>query len=216
MKPEESSSNKIPDVLLPGRHGIPRDVVRASQRKRLIEAITFLALEKGYGAVTVSEIVARARTAKTTFYEHFENKLECFLAAYDESVARITLAMADAATLERTPRDRYRAMIQAMVDAVAKDPAGALLMNSEIFAAGPEGLARHEALYELFIAAVINWRKESRLKWPSLREASRMNALAITAIVREGINLALRDGGIARANEVVDELADLCAIVAGA
>ena len=37
---------------------------------------------RGYEAVTVADVVAVAGVS-ATFYEHFEGKRECFLAAYD-------------------------------------------------------------------------------------------------------------------------------------
>ena len=54
----------------------------ASQRTRLLEAVGATVAEKGYAAATIDDIVRGAGVSKKTFYEHFDDKLGCFLAAY--------------------------------------------------------------------------------------------------------------------------------------
>ena len=55
----------------------------ASQRGRLLSAFVALAADRGVGAVTISDIVRQAGTAKRTFYEHFRDKDDCFLQAFE-------------------------------------------------------------------------------------------------------------------------------------
>src|SRR5438067_10568100 len=66
-----------------GYTGIPRELVEASQRQRLLHGVTAAVARKGYGATTIADITAQAGVSKKTFYEHFADKLSCFLAAYD-------------------------------------------------------------------------------------------------------------------------------------
>src|SRR5688572_28032972 len=75
-----------PDIprRLPGvTHGLNRDVVVAFQRTRLLEAVGRAVAERGYAAETIDDVVRRAGVSKKTFYEHFADKEECFLAAYE-------------------------------------------------------------------------------------------------------------------------------------
>ena len=44
---------------------------------------------KGYKATSVADVIEEAGTSRTTFYKHFEDKHECFLAAYDMLVERV-------------------------------------------------------------------------------------------------------------------------------
>jgi len=67
--------------LPPGRHGLPRDLVRAHQRQRLLEA-TALA-EQGYGRLTTARVTELAGVSRRTFYQHFEDLWACLLAAYE-------------------------------------------------------------------------------------------------------------------------------------
>lgn len=68
--------------------GLPRgrtsqltEVTREQQRRRLIKgAITSFA-DKGYAATTITDIVKLARVSRQVFYEIFDTKEDCFLAA---------------------------------------------------------------------------------------------------------------------------------------
>src|ERR1043165_4391901 len=64
-----------------GRSHLPPPAVSASQRERLLRSVIAAVSEHGYQAVTVADIVRRARVSKKAFYDHFANKEECFLAA---------------------------------------------------------------------------------------------------------------------------------------
>ena len=54
------SGPSIPDVLPRGPHRLGRDVVAASQRLRLLGAMAHAVAEKGYGAVSVADVIGRA------------------------------------------------------------------------------------------------------------------------------------------------------------
>src|SRR4029079_8566329 len=77
-------------------HGLHRSLVAASQRARLLWAVGRAVAEKGYAAATIEDIVRDAGVSKKTFYEHFSDKLDCFLAAYeaasDELLAHVRAA----------------------------------------------------------------------------------------------------------------------------
>jgi len=64
----------------PGPHRLPADVVAFDQRERLMAALATSVHERGYQATTVTDIVTTAAIARPTFYKHFADKEECFLA----------------------------------------------------------------------------------------------------------------------------------------
>ena len=100
------------DPPLPrGRHAAPREVVWESQRGRLLAAMAEVVASKGYGAVAVRDVIARAGVSRKTFYEHFDNKEECFLAAYDAGVE--VDARRDRATRSAPPRPPARSRSRA-------------------------------------------------------------------------------------------------------
>ena len=58
--------------------------MRASQRERLLRSVIAAVSETGYLAVTVTDIVRRARVSRAAFYAQFADKEDCFLAATAE------------------------------------------------------------------------------------------------------------------------------------
>src|SRR5687768_9673813 len=82
-----------------GPHRLSREEVAGSQRARLLAAFTELLAERGYAGVTIGELAARASVSRGAFYELFEEKEACLLAAYDawasELVGEMTRDVAD-------------------------------------------------------------------------------------------------------------------------
>jgi len=55
----------------------------ADTRAGLVKAARRLFAERGYGAVSLDEVCARARVTKGALYHHFESKQDLFLAVYE-------------------------------------------------------------------------------------------------------------------------------------
>ncbi|PTQ87213.1 TetR/AcrR family transcriptional regulator [Agitococcus lubricus] len=55
--------------------------VREQQRRRLVKAAIHVFAEKGFVAATIADIVKGARVSRQVFYELFDSKEDCFLAA---------------------------------------------------------------------------------------------------------------------------------------
>jgi AcrR family transcriptional regulator len=70
---------------------------RQGQRQRLLDGLAESIVADGYRGTTVADIVRRARTSRRTFYEHFADKEECFVALLTDSnadmIRRITAAV---------------------------------------------------------------------------------------------------------------------------
>jgi AcrR family transcriptional regulator len=151
------ASPDIPRRLPRGTHGLDPSLVAASQRARLLEAAGQAVAEKGYAATTIDDIVRGAGVSKKTFYEHFDDKLGCFLAAYeaasDELYEHVATAQ-DAAAGDAGAGDawlaRTRAGIHAYLRWLAAEPALARVFLIEIAAAGPEALACRERLRDRY------------------------------------------------------------------
>jgi AcrR family transcriptional regulator len=141
----------IPRRLPRGTHGLDPSLVAASQRTRLLEATGRAVADKGYSAATIDDLVRGAGVSKKTFYEHFADKLDCFLAAYeaasDELLGHIRAAQeaADAEWLART-----RAGIHAYLRWLAAEPALARVFLIEIAAAGPAALELRERMRDRY------------------------------------------------------------------
>lgn len=121
-----------------------------AQRLRLISSVADLVCERGVAAATVGEIVSRAGVSRRTFYELFEDRGDCMLAAIDYTLGlaaeRARAAQAPAGSwVERT-----RLGLAALLRVFDEEPRLARLCVLESAAAGPAGMARRcEVLDEL-------------------------------------------------------------------
>ena len=71
------------------------------QRRRLLLAIGELLSEGGVEAATVGSISRRAGVSRRTFYEVFEDREACFLAAFEQAIERIAQEVVPAYARER-------------------------------------------------------------------------------------------------------------------
>jgi AcrR family transcriptional regulator len=116
---------------------LPPEVVARSQRERLLEAAVRIVAEKGYGAMTIGDLTREAGVSRTTFYELYEDKEACFLAAYDNAVEVLVRRVITAYESEQSWPDRAAAALAAMLDLLAEEPALARLSLVDIGNAGP-------------------------------------------------------------------------------
>jgi AcrR family transcriptional regulator len=140
-------------VLPRGRHAAPREVVAESQRERLLVAMADACADKGYANVAVADVIERAGVSRRSFYEHFSNKEECFLAAYDAGVAGLLEAIAEAEEAARGAGGLLaaaRAGTEVYLQLLADNPAFARTFLIEVLGAGPAALARRDAVHERF------------------------------------------------------------------
>lgn len=132
--------------------GHSQQQVASHQRARICSATIDLVAERGYGAVTVSEVVQLAGVSKHTFYRHFKDKDECFLATYDLIALRAAKHVRQAQTGERDWRTRIALALDAWMQVMARHPRAARLALVEAFAGGPAALERMRRAEELFEA----------------------------------------------------------------
>lgn len=131
-----------------GRHGIPRDIVVRDQRERMLEAMIRVASDKGYEATTVADVIEAAAVSRTTFYEMFKDKEDCFLASYDAVVDVFVHHVVSAYNnSDATWPERVHTALIALVEILAAEPAIARMAMVEVTGAGPAARQRYrEAL----------------------------------------------------------------------
>ena len=124
------------EVLPRRRPGTFREELRESQRGRLICAIVDTVAAKGYAATSVADVIAAAGVSRATFYAHFTDKEDCFLASYDEGAKAIFAAMAGAADGHATWRDQLEAVLGTWLATLDADRAFTRAHMVEFWAAG--------------------------------------------------------------------------------
>jgi AcrR family transcriptional regulator len=147
-------SRRGPHQLPGGRHGLGRSFVAANQRERILSAVAQTAAQAGYAEMSVEAIIARAGVSRRTFYDHFKNKEDVFLAAYDAVVHQQAKQIRLAYLGQATVRQRLRAGIAAYMEFMANEPEFARLCIVEVLAAGPRALARRNAAMRMFAGII--------------------------------------------------------------
>ncbi|MFE6863576.1 TetR/AcrR family transcriptional regulator [Nocardia sp. NPDC057668] len=140
-----------------GRHGLPREIVVAAQRDRILLAMAEAMAENGYVGTPVAAVIKRAGVSRETFYEQFRSKEDCFEAAYERAVELLLTGMLAVTGLEiegETEAARMERVLGAYLDALSAEPAYARLFLVEVYAVGPEAIARRTQLQETFVAIV--------------------------------------------------------------
>jgi AcrR family transcriptional regulator len=126
----------------------------------MLDATSRAVSELGYPSLTVAAILERAGVSRKTFYEHFSDKEECFLAAYDEVVRLLSAGIAEAFDAGDTWRERVRSGLGAFLRLLAAEPAFARMCIVEVLAAGPAALQRRDAAMKQFTAYFEQGRRE--------------------------------------------------------
>lgn len=135
MTPWGDASTLRERRLPPGR-GTPPAVVKQNQRERLFAAMVAVSAEKGYAATSVADLVELSGVSSRSFYQHFADKEECFLATMDE-LSEITKRMIKVALeSEKTGSERVQAAVEGLTSMAAAQPAAAKLCTVLAFCAG--------------------------------------------------------------------------------
>jgi AcrR family transcriptional regulator len=124
-----------------GRHGLRRDEVVAAQRARMMRGMAEAMAEAGYVGTTVADILERSGVSRETFYQQFASKVDCFMAVFD-TAASILFDRLDELEHEGTPLQRFERSFGRYLDTLADNLPYARLLLVEVYAAGPDAIAR--------------------------------------------------------------------------
>jgi AcrR family transcriptional regulator len=120
-----------------GHHGLSREQIAESQRERLLAAIAHEVAARGYRATTITEMVKLASVSTRDFYELFEGKEDCFLAAFEVVRAHLEEVIAAAVAAEDDWPHQVIVALRAALDFFAAEPDLARLCLLESVSATP-------------------------------------------------------------------------------
>jgi AcrR family transcriptional regulator len=199
-------------ALPSGNSGLPRKVVEASQRQRLIHGVTVAVADNGFAGAKIADITDRAGVSKKTFYDHFADKLDCFLAAYDHGAAAMLDQSAQAAVTAREEGldavEQLRSGTHAYLEFLVFEEPYARTFCLEMLAAGPEAVARHRGCREAFARSLQAWHELNRPQHPDWPEASASAFEAATGVVYELSTVRVATGRTHELLGLLDDLVD--------
>ncbi len=145
------------------------------QRARMIAALVEVAREHGAARVTVAHVVARSGVSRRTFYEMFEDRDACFMAALELAIergaGRVLPAFETAGggggavgtgTGVAWWREQVRAGLAALLEFLDDEPSLGGLCVVDTLSACPEALRRRAEIVTGFVDAVDAGRKEAK------------------------------------------------------
>jgi AcrR family transcriptional regulator len=174
-------------VPLPhGPHELTREQVAHSQRTRLMAALSELMAERGYAAVRLAELVTRAGVSKATFYEHFADKEQCMLAAYEQYLRTLIGAIAPLGAEDADTMTNFvRNAITRFIEVIGRDLTAARAFFVELDGAGQQARARRRYERQAFIALLAARHQQFRALDPSLAPLPTIAYEAIVDAARE-------------------------------
>ncbi len=164
-----------------------------SQRNRIHQAMIEVVSERGYPETRVVDVIGAAGVSRKTFYELFESKEDCFLAAYDVLLENL-LGEATNAFESRSGEpwsSRIAAALEALLEHLAEHPGEARFAIVEVLAAGPKALARRDAALRQFTGFLESGRSESSVDLPgitSIAVAGGINELLYSEILHGAVS----------------------------
>lgn len=105
---------------------------------------------RGYADVSVRIVLERAGVYRQAFYDSFEDKLDCYLQAYDAGVGQIEGVVAEAAAGTGTWREELRAGLGAALTYLDAQPDVGRALVVEAHAAGREATERRDEAVRRF------------------------------------------------------------------
>lgn len=143
------------------RNGAPRDRVVEIQRARLLAAALGAIDELGYPQATVARVASRARVSRRTFYDLFENREDCLLAALENALEMIRGELAYADLDGLSWRERVRTGLATILGFFDREPVLARVCVVQALRGGPRVLERREQVLGELARVVDEGRFES-------------------------------------------------------
>ena len=141
-----------------------RGQVAELQRARLLTAMVQEVSERGAANVSVGHVVGRSGVSRRTFYEIFNDREDCFLAAFDEALHNAATTVVPAYGTGGAWQTRVRAGLTALLGSLDSDRAAARLLIVESLAAGPQALERRRQVIAQLVAVLELGRTEGSAK----------------------------------------------------
>lgn len=153
------------------RSAIPREGWQADgaermgeiQRGRILAAMIEVAAERGATNATVAHVVERAGVSRRTFYDLFEDSEGCFLAAFEEGIARALRYVLDSYDPRARWAERVRSALTGLLSFLeAERGLGRLLLVGST-GAGSEVLEHRRRVLARMVSFVDEGRDQSKM-----------------------------------------------------
>lgn len=185
-----------------GHHGLSRAQILDSQRERLLAAMAHEVAARGYRATTLTEVVKFASVSTRDFYEIFDSKEDCFLAAFDAVLDHLAELISSAAAAEPDWPHQVIAALRAALEFFAAEPDLARLCLLESVSATPTIAIRFREAVLAGVPALARGRSE-------LADPNSLLPETESSIIGGAVSLATRSIIAGEPEKLPDLLSDL-------
>jgi AcrR family transcriptional regulator len=121
----------------------------------MLRAMADAVAEKGFAWVTVADVISRARVSRETFYEHFSDKEDCFIAVLDQGAGVLYEILGSVVSAESDdPVEQLDRVMKAYLNTLAGEPEFAKAFLIDAYGAGSKAIGRRIDLQRRFIDLV--------------------------------------------------------------
>jgi AcrR family transcriptional regulator/DNA-binding MarR family transcriptional regulator len=145
-----------------GKGVLPRSRVSEIQRARMLHAMAEVAAQEGAQNASVARVVARSGVSRRTFYDLFEDREDCFLAAFEDALGRVSARALPAYGGAGVWQGRVRAALLAILVFFQEEPDLGRLLVVESLTAGPRAVGRRAQLVGVLVDAVREGEGEAK------------------------------------------------------
>ncbi len=166
----------------------------------MVEAVA----RHGFAGTTLRELVGLAGVSKSTFYQHFPSKKECFLSTFDEIVAEVSRQVGEAYRQPGDFRQKLTAGLSTFMALAANEQPAASLVAVESLTLGSDGVEHRERASRDFELLIQQSFDHSGMP----REVSPLTVRAIVAGIRGVTYRELRTGEAEKLPGLVEPLTE--------
>jgi AcrR family transcriptional regulator len=204
----ERRSLFLRDVPAPRDLDDLRSAASSLARARMLQAMARVVSARGYATVTVSDVVKAAKVSRRTFYEHFEDKEDCFVETYRtgclNAIAQIDTALR--ALKEPDWRTRLWVSLEEYVSILAAEPDFARVLLIDVLGAGPRALAAREQVLEVYVEHYRGLVQRAQTEDPELPDPPARFLRGLVGGIAELVQQCLIEGPAEQSPERLREL----------
>jgi AcrR family transcriptional regulator len=163
-------------------------------RRRLLDALAACISDAGYRNITVADIVRRARTSRRTFYEHFSDKEDCYLALLSQTSAELIRQISAAVDPQQPWEAQVRLAIEVWITCAESQPAITLSWIRDVPSLGAAARGAQRTIMESFVTMLQTLCDTDELRAAGIGPIPRELAIILIGGLRELIATTVEDG----------------------
>jgi AcrR family transcriptional regulator len=201
---DSASIQPIFPRLSSGPRKMDAEQVARNQRGRLQGAMVEAVARHGFHETTLRELVSLAGVSKSTFYEHFESKQDCFFSTFDDIILEVGRRVDAAYGRPGDLREKLQAGVSSLFGVIAEEQAAASLVAVESLTLGEAAVPPRERASARFEELIRRGFEES----PSPHQVTDLTVRGIVAGIRNTAYHHLREGRADQMPAVAEPIVD--------